>query len=283
MNSAKPREPTVSIGQTLSAARREAGLSVDDISAKTRLRATVIRAIENDDFSLCGGDFYARGHIRTLAGLVGADPAALVAEYDATVGNPEDAPVASQMFEAEATGRSITRRTEHRAPNWGAAAAVMVLVAVIAYFGVQLAHSGGNSDQASLAGSASVPPAASSPAPQVTTVAPSVTPSSNPPASLPPGSAPGSAVAEAGVHIVLTVNAKCWVLASGSNGDVLYQGTLNPGESKTWDDSQKISLKLGNAPAADLVVNGVNIGAPPSTTSVAAVSFGPGDPTTAQG
>ena len=273
----------MSIGQTLSAARRDAGLSVDDISAKTRLRATVIRAIENDDFSLCGGDFYARGHIRTLAGLVGADPAALVAEYDATVANPEDAPVASQMYETEASGRSITRRTERRAPNWGAAAAAMVLVALIAYFGVQLAHSGGKTNQSSLAGSASLAPVASSPAPQVTTVTPSVSPSSQPPLNTAPGSAPSSAVAEAGVHIVLTVSAKCWVLASGSNGDVLYQGTLNPGESKTWDDSQKISLKLGNAPATDLVVNGVNIGAPPSTTSVAAVSFGPGDPTAAQG
>ena len=64
----------MSIGQALSAARRDAGLSIDDISAKTRLRATVIRAIEADDFSPCGGDFYARGHIRTLAALVGSTP-----------------------------------------------------------------------------------------------------------------------------------------------------------------------------------------------------------------
>lgn len=267
----------MSIGQTLSAARREAGLSVDDLSAKTRLRATVIRAIENDDFSLCGGDFYARGHIRTLARMVGADGDALVADYDATVGAPEEPPVASQMLEAEATGRSITRRTQRRAPNWGAAAAAMVLVAVIAYFGVQLSHGGGKPDATTLAGAAS-PPAPSSPAPAVTTVTPSDTPST-PSDSTPPS----SAVAEAGVHIVLTVSAKCWVLASGSDGAVLYQGTLNPGDSKTWDDSQRISLKLGNAPASDLVVNGVNIGSPPSTTSVASVSYGPGDPTAAQG
>src|SRR2546423_6849889 len=87
------------IGQSLAAPRRDAGLSVDDLSAKTRLRATVIRAIEADDFSLCGGDFYARGHVRTLAGLVGIDPAPLLAEYDATIASGDDGPVTSQIYE----------------------------------------------------------------------------------------------------------------------------------------------------------------------------------------
>jgi cytoskeleton protein RodZ len=273
----------MSIGQTLSAARRQAGLTVDDLSAKTRLRATVVRAIENDDFSLCGGDFYARGHIRTLARLVGADADALLAEYDETVANPDDIPAASQVFESETTGQSLTKRTARRAPNWGAAALAAALVAVIAYAGVQLSHGGQNNATSIAAGSTSQPPA-SSPAPEVTTVAPTDTPTLTPGAGVTSQTAPpSSAVAEAGVHIVITVNAKCWVLASASNGAVLYQGTLQPGDTKTWSDSQKISLKLGNAPATDLVVNGVDIGAPPSTTSVASVSFGPGDPTAGQG
>ena len=273
------REPAVSIGQTLSAARRQAGLSIDDVSAKTRLRATVVRAIENDDFSLCGGDFYAKGHIRTLATIVGADPAALSAEYDATVASPDDMPGASQVFESEVAGRSLTKRTERRTPKWGATAAAMALIAVIVYAAVQLSHGGTNSPASVAAGSTSSEPVTvTSPAPSITTVTPSDT--ASPP---PPTTPPSSAVAEASVHIVLKVDAKCWVLASASNGDVLYQGTLEPGETKTWDDSQRISLKLGNAPATDLIVNGVDIGAPPSTTSVASVSFGPGDPTVAQG
>lgn len=269
----------MSIGQTLAAARREAGLSVDDVSAKTRLRATVIRAIENDDFSLCGGDFYARGHLRTLASIVGADPAALLAEYDASVADPDDAPIASQMFETETAGRTLTRRTERRAPNWGAAAAVMVLVAIIAFAGVQLLQ-GGSSHTPNLAASgSSEPPAIDSPSPDVTTVTPSDVPTTAPAIS-----PPSSAVAEAGVHLVLKVTtAKCWVLATASNGSTLWQGTMNPGDTRTFDDSQRISLKLGNAPATDITVNNVNIGAPPSSTSVASVSFGPGDPTLAQG
>ena len=67
----------MSIGQTLIAARERAGMSVEQIAEATRIRQTLVRAIEHDDYGLCGGDFYARGHIRTIAGAIGLDPAPL--------------------------------------------------------------------------------------------------------------------------------------------------------------------------------------------------------------
>jgi cytoskeletal protein RodZ len=73
----------VSIGETLAGARSEAGLTIADVSARTRIRAGLITAIERDDFGVCGGDFYARGHIRALASAVSADANALIREYDA--------------------------------------------------------------------------------------------------------------------------------------------------------------------------------------------------------
>ena len=78
---------------------------------------------------------------------------------------------------------------------------------------------------------------------------------------------------------------KCWVSVTGSSGatDVLYQGVLNPGDTKTFDDPQRISFRLGNAPATDFTVNGVEIGAPQAKSSVTSVSFGPGNPLVAQG
>ena len=42
------------------------------------------QGIERDDFSACGGDFYARGHIRAIARAAGADPEPLVQEYDSS-------------------------------------------------------------------------------------------------------------------------------------------------------------------------------------------------------
>jgi len=70
------------IGQTLSAARLAAGFTVADLSARTRVRESVLEGIEEEDFVPCGGDFYARGHIRGLSRALGLDPAPLLAEYD---------------------------------------------------------------------------------------------------------------------------------------------------------------------------------------------------------
>ena len=73
----------MSIGETLAEARHEAGLTVAQVSGRTRIRETIIRNIEHDDFSECGGDFYARGHIRAIAKAVMADPEPLIEDYDA--------------------------------------------------------------------------------------------------------------------------------------------------------------------------------------------------------
>jgi transcriptional regulator with XRE-family HTH domain len=72
----------VPIGETLAQARHEAGLTLAQVSQQTRIRETIIRKIEEDDYSECGGDFYARGHIRAIAKVVGADPEPLIQEYD---------------------------------------------------------------------------------------------------------------------------------------------------------------------------------------------------------
>ena len=72
----------MSIGETLAQSRQRAGLSVAQVSELTRIRETIIRGVEDDDYSACGGDFYARGHIRAIAKAVGTDPGPLIREYD---------------------------------------------------------------------------------------------------------------------------------------------------------------------------------------------------------
>jgi hypothetical protein len=73
----------VPVGEALAEARGRAGLTVADVSQRTRIREPIIRGIEGDDYSACGGDFYARGNIRSIAKAVGADPEPLICEYDA--------------------------------------------------------------------------------------------------------------------------------------------------------------------------------------------------------
>ena len=73
----------MSIGEALAQARHRAGLSVAQVSQKTRIREAIIRDIERDDYSACGADFYARGHIRAMARAIGIDSEALITQYDA--------------------------------------------------------------------------------------------------------------------------------------------------------------------------------------------------------
>jgi cytoskeletal protein RodZ len=136
----------MSIGETLENARRDAGLTLTQVSQRTRIRESIIRGIEQDDYSACGGDFYARGHIRSIAQAVGADPAPLIGEYDATLRAPEEITAADALRPTMA----ITPVGRRRRPNWTVVLA-LVLLAAIAFLGYHLASGSGHAS-ASAAG-----------------------------------------------------------------------------------------------------------------------------------
>jgi transcriptional regulator with XRE-family HTH domain len=114
------------IGPEFAAARTRLGLTVDQLAERTRIRPHVIESVEADDFVPCGGDFYARGHIRTLARVLGVDAAPLLASYDERYA---DAPVnPRRVFEAELAHSGGIKATRG-GPNWSVlVAAVMALV-----------------------------------------------------------------------------------------------------------------------------------------------------------
>jgi Helix-turn-helix domain len=72
----------VTVGESLAEARYQAGLTVDELSERTRIRDSVIRSIERDDYEACGGDLYVRGYVRAIAGAVGIDAQPLIQEFD---------------------------------------------------------------------------------------------------------------------------------------------------------------------------------------------------------
>jgi helix-turn-helix protein len=123
-----PIEPAADpvIGPELAAARTRIGLSVDQLAERTRIRPHVIESIEVDDFEACGGDFYARGHLRTLARVLGVDVAPLLVHFEERYSQAPIDP--RRVFEAElASGGSI--RGTRGGPNWSVlVAAVMTLV-----------------------------------------------------------------------------------------------------------------------------------------------------------
>lgn len=246
----------MSIGKTLAQARESAGLSVDEIASATRIRRTLVVGIENDDFSACGGDFYARGHIRTIATKLGVDPTPLLAEFDSSR-DPEPPPRATEVFESETAARA-----ERRGPNWSAAMAA-ALVLVVAYGVVQAFGHGSNTASDTGAGGTASPSA-----------------SVSAPAS-PRPSGDGSAIAQAPrtkVTVAVAAVERSWVQVTTATGQQLYQGLMQVGTAKSFSDRRELRLVIGNAGGVQLRVNGTDIGAPGKRGQVARVQFTPQDP-----
>lgn len=253
----------MSIGQTLADARQRSGLTVAQVSEVTRVRETVIRAIERDDFSVCGGNFYARGHIRSIARTIGIDPEPLVQEYDDAHGGSPQAVRASEVFEPE-TPIKISGR---RRTNWSAAMAVaLALVVIYAVFRLFT----GESEE----------PRQVSTAPQATATVPSERPSAVPSPSASPSNTddPVALAPSDKVVVSLRAVASCWVSVRDSSGDRVFEGLLRDGDEKKWKDDELLRLVIGNAGGAALTVNGKDLGKPGGPGEVVRVSFEPGDP-----
>ena len=74
----------MSVGVTIKNARVALGLTTADLASSTKIRGSMLVALEADDFDCFGGSAYVRGHLKVLANCLGLDPEGLAAEFDAT-------------------------------------------------------------------------------------------------------------------------------------------------------------------------------------------------------
>ncbi|WP_055494288.1 helix-turn-helix domain-containing protein [Streptomyces sp. TP-A0356] len=258
-----------SIGRALQQARIAAGLTVDDVSNATRVRIAIVHAIEQDNFTPCGGDVYARGHIRTLARAVHIDPDPLLEQYAAEHGaRPAPTPV-TPLFEAERI------RPERRGPNW-TAAMVAAIVVVIGFVGFTAIKGTAGSDTAKTQVAKGSTPSTSKSA--------KATPKSSKPAAdqkpEPSDSAIAAAPRDKVTVQVSAVNGRSWISAKDHNGRTLFDGLLKKGDSQTFQDKEKIDLVLGDAGAIQLYVNGKKIQDAFQSGQVERLTYTKGDPVT---
>jgi cytoskeletal protein RodZ len=247
----------MSIGESLAEARRQAGLSVTQVSQRTRVREPIIRGIERDDFSACGGDFYARGHIRSIARAVGADAGPLVREYDATVRSHEEV-TAADLF------RPVTPMTAHEPPRrpWMAALGLLlvVVIGVGAYYLVSATrHASAASPAAAVgAGSATRHHARHGAGRSSQQPAGPVQPYAHQ------------------VVVQLAAIEDCWVEFTTPAGGYLTQSVVTAGTSKSWSFGYPVHMRLGNPGGISLVVDGKNP-LPPGTSNPITLSLGLND------
>ncbi len=225
----------MSIGDALASGRHQAGLTITQVSQRTCIRETIIRGIERGDFSGCGGDFYARGHIRSIAGAVGVNPEPLIEEYDATMGAPQ-AISAADVFQPV----TPVKLKERRRPNWTAAMA-LALVVIAGIFTYQ--HFASHPATAAKQDARVQNPSTAS-RPKVKTS----------PAVVAHHHRPGPRK----LHIRLTATQDCWVQLTSPGGATLFSGMVYAGNSMNWTEKHRVTMILGNPSGVKVRVNGKN-------------------------
>ena len=72
----------MTLGRTIRDAREAAHVSIESLSDSTSIRIGLLSEMESDNFKHCGGDTYARGHLRNIAQRIGIDPQILIDLYN---------------------------------------------------------------------------------------------------------------------------------------------------------------------------------------------------------
>lgn len=222
----------MTIGDALAAGRRQAGMTVTQVGQRTCIRETIIRGIERDDFSGCGGDFYARGHIRSIAQAVNIDPEPLIAEFDATIGAPR-AISAADVFQPV----TPVRLRERRKPNWTAAMAIALLAIVGVFAYVQFSGHKAKT-------------VADTSRHHVQTTNANTKSKREPKAPV---------VVQRPRKLVIKVTARqnCWVVLTAlKTGRTIFAGMVYAGQTKWWFEKRSVRMQIANPAGVVLSVNG---------------------------
>jgi len=227
----------MSLGQFLRGARESAGLSIDELAEVTSIRVGLIKEIENNNFIHCGGDTYARGHLRNIAAKISVDPQILIDLY-----NEEHSTESRKIHDmlVENNVAKIPTERKNVSPKSLAIASIAVLAA-IAIGQIVISNS-----------KTTVIPTVTVSESATPTPAPSV--SSEP---TQPETTESVAPAMTG-EMMLTISAT----RGNSNIDVvvdgehLFKGPMFQGDTKSFNAPTSISIYLSNAGDLDLTLNG---------------------------
>ncbi|KVZ04935.1 helix-turn-helix domain-containing protein [Burkholderia stagnalis] len=146
-NAAKPAtaglESLTAVGGRLAQLREAKGWSVDDVSARLKVAPQKLRALEAGDISHLPGVTFALGVVRSYAKMLGVDPEPFAQALRRERGVPEvDLSMPASSGTDLPRGRvsiPLGGSSRHRPWLWGAAAAVVAMIAAAMW------HTGGES------------------------------------------------------------------------------------------------------------------------------------------
>lgn len=250
----------MSLGSTIKETRKRVGVSIEKLAERTSIRATLLRDFELDDFSKCGGNTYARGHVRNIANALSVEPSLFLDLY-ASEQTKVERPMSDLLLENKVTppANQKSRLSLKMLSIISASAVVLVVGGQIAYTNFQ---PGKGSSTKSLI-------LATSPA---TTATP--TPSATPTLSAPVSVVSATPIAGS-VNVTVTASrGDSWLSVFNSAGASLFSGRLTRGQSQTFTDNTSLNIRYGNAGAVDVAVNGTPTPVPGAMGEVVDHTYG---------
>ena len=224
----------MSLGKIIKSARESARLSLDDLAAMTSIRAGLLAQMEEDDFSGCGGDAYARLHLRTIATKLHLDSQELLDLYTQEYGAQE------RRIQDLLVESSVTTPTQAKSRVSVKSLALMSLAIIIAVV-IEIVISNAISQPNKPAPTASI----------------SASPSSTSKASNSQSPAPSPASSEQATNTLkITATRGNAAIDIVTKDGHVYKGWLLMGESKEVTAQSRISIYVSNAGDVDVIFNG---------------------------
>ena len=241
------------LGQVLTQAREQMGLTIEDVSQITKIRSKYIRALESGNVYEIPGRVYALGFLKSYCEVLDLNYRELQEYFNANYQEQDE--FAKHMATA-VTVQQPSRQTgisSRRVVVFALVGACILLGGV--YFFVN-SH-GKETEQPPI-----VPPIANQQEEQRQPVKP-VTPKVNWTAFtlVPdftgfdmPGLVPGAEYD--GIEVMVEATGNCWTRVTIDDGDSSDE-TLQAGDIRTYQGTEKIEIKWGNAGLVKVTVNGV--------------------------
>ncbi len=251
------------LGQYLRSERGKRGMSLEEVSARTRIRLQTLEALERDDYPLLPVEVTVKGFLRAYARCLDVDEQEVLTRYQAFAAEyfkiaQDAAPV------GPAIRSTLPHMWQHRLTVVGlSAAALMVVISSVVALSPHGEPEEHPTDISSPMGLPPPPivapipvPSAGEPAVAEPSVesAPSAPPSELPSAPPEPTTAPPREAVK-NQQLAVTAIEATWVQVIIDNGET-KEALLQPGERVGWAAAETFKLTVGNAGGVSVEYNG---------------------------
>ena len=262
-----------SFGENLRREREMRGVTLQEISAATKISVRFLQDLENEDFRQLPGGIFTRSFIRAYAKYLGLDEERVIAEYHLVV---------PSKSEYDLTRMVASSSSEHREGSRGPVMALL-LAAVLLGGGFLLYRYARTSSEPAASAPTIAPPA--TPPPPAATTTSGATPNqgadsqaatvhgaappgpesapagtkATPPAGTAAVSGAGAAAPaipqpEEGLVLQVAATERVWIAIEADHKTAL-QRVLNPGDIETLKAKESFDITAGNAQGVVLTLN----------------------------